>query len=599
MINTIYSLEYDALAAQLAPIHETINHLVLDGAHLDPDKREQILDNIERLVTVLSQECSDNAIIEAFNNAQRDLPEAVVESYNYWFRPDGLPHAVPDGFKFRQYVLGELDNQDERYYGSHARIEGYAEELIHIICTSPREHLYTNRGLEQMLENRVHDLANKRVVQFVRTVADTSDKHARRIKLDQINTDYVAALMDHFDFARQIVDIFLTTSPEQYRCFYFRADMPTEFDIPKVKEYLASATRLAITMECQDHPYVTEYLFKEIYQLPPDISHDKGFLDNLNRLISEAQCNNEQELVQLAAMYVPDYNTERKIGDGSTFTAILIRKELPTQGKNICEVMLVPKQEADSPSGRRQMTEIGLAYISEKEFSVMHDLTGVKGVPNFYGDIAIKVMDKKVNCDKYEYVEGISLDKVIADHLESIRSGHPTSIAIATVAEYFIHVLEVLGGIHSRGYVHNDVSPNNIIIGPKGTYLIDFGLTSSDSHEVKGYASRRYSSPELLNQEQALTPASDLYSVGAILYHMLTGHHPISDDSTEIVAIVSDSDKFSQVTVDYSHVHPEVAKVIDKTLQYKPEDRYHSAFEFTEDLKKGFRAFMKDARPSE
>lgn len=108
------------------------------------------------------------------------------------------------------------------------------------------------------------------------------------------------------------------------------------------------------------------------------------------------------------------------------------------------------------------------------------------------------------------------------------------------VAEALRHardVLEALGAAHRRGVVHRDVKPQNIMVerDSRRAMLMDFGIASvlepaADHEELTGVGrvmgTPRYMSPEQAAGERSLTPASDLYAVGLVLYEMLTGQYP-------------------------------------------------------------------------
>ena len=91
---------------------------------------------------------------------------------------------------------------------------------------------------------------------------------------------------------------------------------------------------------------------------------------------------------------------------------------------------------------------------------------------------------------------------------------------------------ELLAGlrvIHDRGLVHCDVKSGNVMLGPGAAKLIDFGIARSPHAAVEGdtsIGSLKYMSPEQLHGE-ALSPASDLFSLGVVLYEALTGRLPV------------------------------------------------------------------------
>ena len=100
---------------------------------------------------------------------------------------------------------------------------------------------------------------------------------------------------------------------------------------------------------------------------------------------------------------------------------------------------------------------------------------------------------------------------------------------------------ELLAGlqvIHDRGLVHCDVKSGNVMLGPEAAKLIDFGIARSPHTAVEGdtsIGSLRYMSPEQLHGE-ALAPASDLFSLGVVLYEALTGRMPYQGRTPEEVS---------------------------------------------------------------
>jgi eukaryotic-like serine/threonine-protein kinase len=100
-------------------------------------------------------------------------------------------------------------------------------------------------------------------------------------------------------------------------------------------------------------------------------------------------------------------------------------------------------------------------------------------------------------------------------------------------------LLAGLAVVHERGLVHCDVKPANVMIGPGGgVKLIDFGIATQPHGGTDGdtsIGSLRFMAPEQLRGE-ALTPASDLFSVGAVLYEALTGRPPYSGETPEEIS---------------------------------------------------------------
>ncbi|MCP4435175.1 MAG: Stk1 family PASTA domain-containing Ser/Thr kinase [Actinomycetia bacterium] len=183
-----------------------------------------------------------------------------------------------------------------------------------------------------------------------------------------------------------------------------------------------------------------------------------------------------------------------------------------------------------------------------------------------------------------EYVDGPSLSQVIR------RDGplHPRR-----AAELASEVAAALGFAHSRGVVHRDVKPGNVLLTGSGqSKVTDFGiaraLSSSDEDltqagSVMGTAT--YFSPE---QAQGLPvdPRSDLYSLGVVLYEMVSGRTPFTGDTPLAIAYKHVQDQPEPPSTVITDMPAGMDAVVMKLLSKKPEDRYASAEELRADLRR-------------
>ncbi|GAA3091442.1 serine/threonine-protein kinase [Nonomuraea salmonea] len=116
-----------------------------------------------------------------------------------------------------------------------------------------------------------------------------------------------------------------------------------------------------------------------------------------------------------------------------------------------------------------------------------------------------------------EYVPGPSLDELVK------RDGPRTGSGLERLA---VATLTALASIHAAGIVHRDVKPGNVILGPEGPVLIDFGIARALDHRTGGGVTSgtpSYMSPEQFT-EQPLTPASDMFSWAGTMVYAATGH---------------------------------------------------------------------------
>jgi len=176
-------------------------------------------------------------------------------------------------------------------------------------------------------------------------------------------------------------------------------------------------------------------------------------------------------------------------------------------------------------------------------------------------------------------------------------------------------VCNAIAYAHSRGVLHRDLKPGNIMLGKYGeTLVVDWALAKAgvgDPHPINGPARDADSllrpgsasgstetlpgsalgTPAYMSPEQAigkidrLGPPSDVYSLGATLYHLLTGQPPFQDDAAEVLKRVEAADFPSP-----RHVQPTVPPALEavclKAMSHKPTNRYASARELAEEIER-------------
>ncbi len=143
-------------------------------------------------------------------------------------------------------------------------------------------------------------------------------------------------------------------------------------------------------------------------------------------------------------------------------------------------------------------------------------------------------------------------------------------------------VAQALAAAHARGLVHRDIKPGNVLIGADGRVKVaDFGIARAVAEAqvtLPGttLGSVHYFSPEQARGEQA-TAASDIYSLGIVLYEMLTGVRPWEGDSAASVALARLSGPIPDPATVRPSVPPDLASITRKALALDPNDRWPSA----------------------
>jgi serine/threonine-protein kinase len=182
-----------------------------------------------------------------------------------------------------------------------------------------------------------------------------------------------------------------------------------------------------------------------------------------------------------------------------------------------------------------------------------------------------------------EYLEGKTLKELLV-------SRGPTPVRVAI--DYTRQILSALDFAHRNGIVHRDIKPHNVVVAPDGRLKVtDFGIARSGSSQMTEAGSiigtAQYLSPEQA-QGKPVHPSSDLYSVGVVLYEMLTGTVPFSGDTALEIAMKHlntvpepPSEKRPPGIGEVPH---ELDLVVLRALAKDSEDRYRTAREMDADL---------------
>ncbi len=204
-------------------------------------------------------------------------------------------------------------------------------------------------------------------------------------------------------------------------------------------------------------------------------------------------------------------------------------------------------------------------------------------------------------------VEGqpfFSMDFIEGKNLAQILEGKP--LAARQAATYTKSIAEAVHFAHQQGVIHRDLKPSNVLVdfAENRVHLTDFGLArrlEQDSDltltgQVLG--SPNHMAPELATgQHQRVGPRSDLYSLGAILYELLTGRPPFLAESVqETLLKIRDAEPVAPRVLN-NRVPRDLETICLKCLQKEPDQRYATARELAEELDRFLRGEPIRARP--
>jgi len=177
---------------------------------------------------------------------------------------------------------------------------------------------------------------------------------------------------------------------------------------------------------------------------------------------------------------------------------------------------------------------------------------------------------------------------------ETLRSklDRETQLGIDEAVSITTAVADALDYAHRQGVIHRDIKPENILLHEGRPMVADFGIALALSAAAGGRMTEtgmslgtpHYMSPEQATAEKELSPRSDIYSLGSVLYEMLTGDPPHVASSAQQIIMKIVTEEAAPVTRLRKAVPPNVAAAVAKSLEKLPADRFESAAKFGEAL---------------
>ena len=273
--------------------------------------------------------------------------------------------------------------------------------------------------------------------------------------------------------------------------------------------------------------------------------------------------DNNDDLNALVGKSLGQFRIVERIGAGGM--AMVFKAYQPTLDRYVA-VKVLPAYHARDPIFVKRFTQEArsVAKLQHANIVQIHDFgTEPAGAGRSGGDITYIVM---------EYVEGGTLK----DRLKQ------RALTVPEAVDFVIQAAEGLGCAHSHGIIHRDVKPANMLLRKDGHLLLsDFGIakilegTTNLTRVGTGIGTPQYMSPEQ-GTGQPVDRRSDIYSLGIVLYHALTGRVPFNADSPLSITVKHLNDPLPLEYLRLVGVPQPIEQVLLKMTAKAPADRYQT-----------------------
>ncbi|HEV2295220.1 MAG TPA: serine/threonine-protein kinase [Tepidisphaeraceae bacterium] len=269
---------------------------------------------------------------------------------------------------------------------------------------------------------------------------------------------------------------------------------------------------------------------------------------------------------------IPGYQLISKLGKGAMATVYKARQ---ISLDRIVAVKVLPKRSSGDPEFVDRFYKEGKAAARLSHNNIVQAID-VGSSPDGYHYFTM------------EYVEG----KTLYDIMQPPPVGEGKAFSEAEALDIVIQMADALAHAHQRGLIHRDVKPKNILLTPQGVAkLTDLGLAratddkeAAESEAGKAYGTPYYISPEQVRGDVDIDFRADIYSLGATMYHLVTGKPPFDGETPSAVM----HKHLKQPLVPADHVNTSlsagIGEIIDVAMAKDRDERYRSTEEMLEDL---------------
>ncbi|HYN82522.1 MAG TPA: serine/threonine-protein kinase [Gemmatimonadaceae bacterium] len=264
---------------------------------------------------------------------------------------------------------------------------------------------------------------------------------------------------------------------------------------------------------------------------------------------------------ELLASIGEHYVVDHVIGRGGMATVYLCRD---TRDDSRTAVKVLRKELVNAIIVKRFLREI--AFVSRLDHPRIPKVVGSGAI----GDLPYYAMT---------YVEGDSLKNVL--HREK-------QLPLADAIRITCEVIAPTEYAHSRGIVHRDIKPDNILMAAEGAYVLDFGIARAIIESAVdrltftgvGVGTPAYMSPEQALGDRSLDARSDIYSFGCVVYEMIAGIPPFVGQTSQVIISRRFAASPPPLRSVRDGVPEDVEDAVQRALARTPEDRWPSAAAF-------------------
>jgi serine/threonine-protein kinase len=351
------------------------------------------------------------------------------------------------------------------------------------------------------------------------------------------------------------------------------SDLETELAgvVSRLADRLQSGEQIEFDSVCREYPHLQEEL-REVWGTLVVTEAVAAIVRNSSGSPPVHGTENSPSLrIPTLPLQIGDYVLEEVIGRGGMG---VVYRALQLSLNRLVAVKMIQENRPSSPENRAR-------FFAEAEANARLEHPGI-----------VQVFEVSEYCGhpffSMQYVQGETL-------AERLRMG-PMPQRIA--AKIMVDVCRAIDYAHSQGILHRDIKPSNVLIDIRNQVRVtDFGLAKfADSGDNLTRTGAVIGTPSYMSPEQAsgrsslIGPRSDIYSLGTVLYHLLTGRPPfIADSPMELALQVLEQDPPPPRLLE-PRIDRDLEMIVQRSIQKPPDLRFATAGEMADDLE----CFLRD-----